>query len=263
MLSGWRNREGGPLERALLAVATVLIVNTAMLVVAAGVVTLPLGLVAGSETLYRWRHHHEEYLVATFVQSLRRHVGRRLAIGWSALGACAWGVAVVLEGISLVRPWRLVVPAVGVAELLVAVPAAWVALALAWASDAPTGPILRSALLLTAQMPAAALGLSLVTLSVTVVVLADPLLLVVGLVALAGLAAQWLTDRGLARRGVVLWRPPADGDVSPHLGSPDDRPEASESPASPEASRATSAKATPRPRNSGGLGRRPANRSGE
>lgn len=263
MLSGWRNREGGALERALLAVATVLIVNTAMLLVAAGVLTLPLGLAAGSETLYRWRHHHEEYLVATFAQSLRRHVGRRLAIGWSALGACVWGVAVVLEGTTLVRPWRLVVPALGVAELVVAVPVAWVALALAWASDAPTGPILRTALLLTAQMPLAALGLSLVTLVGAVVVLADPLLVVVGLVALVGLAGQWLTDWGLARRGVVLWRPSSDDDTSPHPGPLDKGPEPSRPGAAREASRATGPTAPTRTRNPDGEGQPPASRPGE
>jgi hypothetical protein len=243
VLSGWRNREGGPLERALLGVAAVLVVNTAMLVAAVGVVTLPLGLVAGSETLYRWRHHHEEYLVATFTRSLRHHVRRRMAIGWTALASCAWGVAVVTEGVSLVRPWRLVVPAVGVAELLVAVPFTWLALGLAWASDAPAGPILRTALLLTVQMPPVALGLDLLTVVSGAVVLADPLLVVVGLVALAGFAAQWLIDRGLARRGVVLWQPPADSESD--VSSSDDTNDTDDTGARQR--RSTSGVATPEP----------------
>jgi len=217
VLSSWRNREGGVVERGLLAVAAVLVINAAVLVIAVGVVTVPLGLSAGSEALYRWRHYREEFIVAAFVRSLRHDVGRRLAVGWAALAAVGWGVLVIIEGADLVRPWRLVVPALGLSELAVAVPFSWLALSLGWAADGSVGSILRTALILSVRMPSVMVSLDVLTLGSAVIIAADPLLVVVGLVAVTGLIGQWSVDRGLARQGIVLWRRSSGSDDGPGL----------------------------------------------
>lgn len=223
MLKGWRNRDGGRVERGLLALAAVLVVNTAVLITAAGVVTLPLGFVAGSEALYRWRQDSEEYLVAAFVRSLRRDVGRRLVVGWTAVGAVAWGVAVILEGAKLQLPWRVVAGAVGLAELLVAVPFAWFSLTLGWACDGRCGSLFRSALILSVQVPATALVLDIVTVTATALAVEDPNLLIAGLVALTGLVGQWFIERALGRRHVVLSRPLLDETGVSGAGEDEDR----------------------------------------
>lgn len=209
MLAGWRERRNGPVERSLLGVATLLVLNAVVLVGSALVVTLPLALMAGMETAARWRATREEHIVASFFAACRREVKRKLLIGWSALALVAWGWVVVGEGLGLQGAWRIAIVALGSGELLVAAPLCWMALLLAWSSAGNARAVLWAALLLAWRLPLrslACLGLSLL---LVVVSLVDPGLLLVGVVAGVVWAIEVLEAQGLARLGIVVDLPEA------------------------------------------------------
>lgn len=215
MLASLRERRGGRFERLLLACFNLLVINLLLLLAMAPVVTLPLGLVCASETIYEWRHHGEEFLVATFVRLLRERSRQKLVTGWVGVGLVAWSVLVVVEGAELRAPWHYVVAAVGLCLLGLSVAAGWFMMNLAWSTRARTREVLRASVLLAGRAPVVSLALGLLSLLTLGAVLVDPLLLLPGTLGLAGLAGQVLVERAMARVNAVLGSDPggrgADG----------------------------------------------------
>lgn len=195
------------MERLLLGAATVLVVNVCVLIGSLAVVTVPLALSAGLESIARWRTGNGEHNVASFISAYRRHVCQKMVVGWSCLGLVGWGWLVAVEGLSLRGVWRVAVAAVGCGELAVAIPILWMGLLLVWTGEGSPKSLVWAAVILAVRMPWRCLLVSLVTVASALIVGADPALVLVGLVATLLWWLEMVLEKGLLARGVRLALP--------------------------------------------------------
>lgn len=209
LLESWSERRGGPVERVLLGAATILVLNVAVVVGALLVISLPLALSAGLESLARWRSQAEEHTIASFVGAYRRGVLRKLLVGWFCIGLVGWGWLVVVEGLSFKGVWRIAIAAVGCGELAISIPVLWMALMLAWDSASTNGvwSVIWAAVVLSLRMPVRCIVVAAITFIAVVTLTSDPVLALVGLLALVLWLIEALLRKGLLERGVVLSLP--------------------------------------------------------
>lgn len=199
-----RSREPGSVGRALTTGFNVVCLNFVIVIVACGIATAPLALVAGQKAIYNWRVRGEDRLVREFRRALLDRPLRTSAAAAPSMVVTALGVLEVQHFSGSVSTPGAVSFAVGVLTAAVGFSlTAYVSLFLAVGPREPLVALWRRAFTAVGRMPVATAGLSLEALLGCLLGYVDPAL-VVGLVPVAVVLAWYRTARwGAIRCGVA------------------------------------------------------------